>query len=258
MDSFNYFNYFTEIEEYFWRKRGAHLLVSPLDWAIVETWQKAGIPLEAVLKGIDRAFESLAALAPRRRRPPVEEPGVLRGRGARRGRRSAGSRSRHRPRGQSRRNPQPSHFRATSCANTSSATPTRLAPPRKNTAPRTPRSRRASTKRAKRLDEALPLTRFARLRSTSKISSAASPCSKKNSPPRSPPMPTTNPARRSPRNGSLARALSSQNVRRATGAARAPVHPEAPVRAFRCAAAQPVLSHVSALPCGPAVGIFRD
>jgi len=58
--SFNYFNYFTEIEEYFWRKRGAHLLVSPLDWAIVETWQKAGIPLVAVLKGIDRAFESWA------------------------------------------------------------------------------------------------------------------------------------------------------------------------------------------------------
>lgn len=58
MESFNYFNYFTEIEEHFWRKRGAHLLVSPLDWAIVETWQKAGIPLNAVLKGIDRAFES--------------------------------------------------------------------------------------------------------------------------------------------------------------------------------------------------------
>ncbi len=58
MESFNYFNYFTEIEEYFWRKRGAHLLVSPLDWAIVETWQKAGIPLDAVLRGIDSAFES--------------------------------------------------------------------------------------------------------------------------------------------------------------------------------------------------------
>jgi len=58
METFNYFNYFTEIEEHFWRKRGAHLLVSPLDWAIVETWQKAGIPLPAVLKGIDRAFES--------------------------------------------------------------------------------------------------------------------------------------------------------------------------------------------------------
>jgi len=58
MESFNYFNYFTEIEEYFWKKRGAHLLVSPLDWAIMETWQKAGVPLEAALKGIDRAFES--------------------------------------------------------------------------------------------------------------------------------------------------------------------------------------------------------
>jgi hypothetical protein len=58
MDGWNYFNYFTEIEEYFWKKRGAHLLVSPLDWAIMETWLKAGIPLDAALKGIDRAFES--------------------------------------------------------------------------------------------------------------------------------------------------------------------------------------------------------
>jgi len=58
MDGWNYFNYFTEIEEYFWKKRGAHLLVSPLDWAIMEAWQKADVPLEAVLKGIDRAFES--------------------------------------------------------------------------------------------------------------------------------------------------------------------------------------------------------
>jgi hypothetical protein len=58
MDTWNYFNYFTEIEEHFWKKRGAHLLVSPLDWAIMETWQKAGVPLEAALKGIDRAFES--------------------------------------------------------------------------------------------------------------------------------------------------------------------------------------------------------
>jgi hypothetical protein len=58
MGSWNYFNYFTQIEEYFWKKRGAHLLVSPLDWAIMEAWQKAGVPLESVLKGIDRAFES--------------------------------------------------------------------------------------------------------------------------------------------------------------------------------------------------------
>jgi hypothetical protein len=58
MDGWNYFNYFTEIEEYFWKKRGAHLLVSPLDWAIMEAWQRAGVPLEAALKGIDKAFES--------------------------------------------------------------------------------------------------------------------------------------------------------------------------------------------------------
>src|ERR1700719_4757803 len=58
MEEWNYFNYFTEIEEYFWKKRGSHLLVSPLDWAIMETWQKAGVSVEAVFKGIDRAFES--------------------------------------------------------------------------------------------------------------------------------------------------------------------------------------------------------
>ncbi len=58
MDGWNYFSYYSEIEEYFWKKRGAHLLVSPLDWAIMETWRKAEIPVSAVLKGIDRAFES--------------------------------------------------------------------------------------------------------------------------------------------------------------------------------------------------------
>src|SRR3981189_1856910 len=60
MENWNYFNYFTETEEHFWERRGGRLLVSPLDWAIMETWQKAGVPLEAALKGIDRAFESYA------------------------------------------------------------------------------------------------------------------------------------------------------------------------------------------------------
>ena len=58
MSTWNYFNYFTEIEEYFWKKRGSHLLVSPLDWAIMETWHQAGVPLDAVFKGIDSAFAS--------------------------------------------------------------------------------------------------------------------------------------------------------------------------------------------------------
>ena len=64
----NYFNYFTEIEEYFWQKRGAHILVSTLDWAVIETWQQQGVPLEAVLKGIDRAFERWSRRAGRRGR----------------------------------------------------------------------------------------------------------------------------------------------------------------------------------------------
>ena len=53
----NYFNYFTEIEERFQQRRGAILLLSTLDWALIETWQDAGIPLEAVLRGIDAAFD---------------------------------------------------------------------------------------------------------------------------------------------------------------------------------------------------------
>ncbi len=54
----NYFNYFTEIEEHFQQARGTGLfLLSPLDWSMIETWKEAGIPVEAVHKGIDRAFE---------------------------------------------------------------------------------------------------------------------------------------------------------------------------------------------------------
>ena len=52
----NYFNYFTEIEEQFQRRRGGILLLSTLDWALIETWKDAGIPLEAVLRGIDGAL----------------------------------------------------------------------------------------------------------------------------------------------------------------------------------------------------------
>jgi hypothetical protein len=53
----NYFNYFTEIEEHYLRRRGTHLLLSTLDWALIETWKSAGVPLEAVLRGIDNAFD---------------------------------------------------------------------------------------------------------------------------------------------------------------------------------------------------------
>ena len=53
----NYFNYFTEIEERFQRRRGSLLMLSTLDWALIEAWREAGVPLEAVLRGIDDAFD---------------------------------------------------------------------------------------------------------------------------------------------------------------------------------------------------------
>jgi hypothetical protein len=53
----NYFNYFTEIEERFQQRRGSLLMLSTLDWALIETWREAGVPLEAVLRGIDAAFD---------------------------------------------------------------------------------------------------------------------------------------------------------------------------------------------------------
>lgn len=67
----NYFNYFTEIEERFQQRRGSLLMLSTLDWALIETWREAGIPLEAVLRGIDAAFDkhdTKALHSPRRPR----------------------------------------------------------------------------------------------------------------------------------------------------------------------------------------------
>jgi hypothetical protein len=53
----NYFEYFSEIEQRFSQRRGSILLLNTLDWALIETWREAGIPLEAVLRGIDNAFD---------------------------------------------------------------------------------------------------------------------------------------------------------------------------------------------------------
>ena len=54
----NYFNYFTEIERFFQTKRRSFTLLSSLDWVLIETWMEQGIPLEFVLKGIERAFSN--------------------------------------------------------------------------------------------------------------------------------------------------------------------------------------------------------
>jgi hypothetical protein len=52
----NYFNYFTEIEQFYQSRRDTFTLLSTLDWVLIESWKEQGIPLELVLKGIDRAF----------------------------------------------------------------------------------------------------------------------------------------------------------------------------------------------------------
>lgn len=62
----NYFNYFTEIEDAFVRRRGKHLFLSPMDWALMETWKEQGIPLHLVLRGVERAFDSFES-KPRKR-----------------------------------------------------------------------------------------------------------------------------------------------------------------------------------------------
>ena len=53
----NYYNYFTEIEETFVRRRGKHLMLSPLDWALIESWQARSIPLHVVLRAIESVFD---------------------------------------------------------------------------------------------------------------------------------------------------------------------------------------------------------
>ncbi len=61
----NYYGYFTEIEERFQQRRGSILMLSTLDWALIEAWREAGVPLEAVLRGIDDAFDKYEVRAQR-------------------------------------------------------------------------------------------------------------------------------------------------------------------------------------------------
>lgn len=61
IERLNYFNYFTEVEEEFVRRRGKHLMISPIDWALVETWKDAGIPLHIVLRAINQSFDNYDA-----------------------------------------------------------------------------------------------------------------------------------------------------------------------------------------------------
>ena len=54
----NYFSYFSEIEDTFIRRRGKHLMLSPIDWALIESWKERGVPLHVALRGIEHSFDS--------------------------------------------------------------------------------------------------------------------------------------------------------------------------------------------------------
>jgi hypothetical protein len=60
-ETMNYYNYFTEIEEHFVRRRGKHLLISPMDWGLIAAWRDAGVPLQVALRGIDIAMDGFGA-----------------------------------------------------------------------------------------------------------------------------------------------------------------------------------------------------
>jgi hypothetical protein len=57
----NYYNYFTEIEEHFVKRRGKHLLISPMDWGLIAAWRDAGVPLNVAIRGIDIAMDGFLA-----------------------------------------------------------------------------------------------------------------------------------------------------------------------------------------------------
>lgn len=63
----NYFNYFSEIEETFNSRRGKYQFLSPIDWALMEDWEKRGVPLHVVLRGIEKVFDNQDAKSGRRR-----------------------------------------------------------------------------------------------------------------------------------------------------------------------------------------------
>jgi hypothetical protein len=69
----NYFNYFTEIEDHFLRRRGKSLMVSPMDWSLISTWRDSGVPLHVALRGIDIAMDKFYS----GKRRASERPGTL-------------------------------------------------------------------------------------------------------------------------------------------------------------------------------------
>jgi molecular chaperone DnaK (HSP70) len=52
-DETAFWKYFSEIESALSKKCGRKIFLSPLDWGLIESWQKRGVPLHIILKAID-------------------------------------------------------------------------------------------------------------------------------------------------------------------------------------------------------------
>ncbi len=55
----NYFNYLTDVEDVFIRRRGSSLFLSPKDWALITDWEQRGIPLHVTVRAIEDIFDNL-------------------------------------------------------------------------------------------------------------------------------------------------------------------------------------------------------
>jgi hypothetical protein len=49
-------NYAATVERYYYVLRGRFVALAAADWMALEAWHRLGIPIECVLKGMDRAF----------------------------------------------------------------------------------------------------------------------------------------------------------------------------------------------------------
>src|SRR5258708_14077033 len=46
------------MEDGFVRRGGGRVLLSPMDWALIESWKEIGVTLQVALRGIEKAFDS--------------------------------------------------------------------------------------------------------------------------------------------------------------------------------------------------------
>jgi len=57
-------NYLSKIEEEWQRLQRAAYRLTALDWAYADSWQEAGVPIQAAILGMRRSFQSFKPATP--------------------------------------------------------------------------------------------------------------------------------------------------------------------------------------------------